>query len=159
VRKLPIIFVLIILLSVQTMAQSVKWYEDFELAMKEAKDSVKTILLDFSGSDWCGWCIKLEKEVFDKKAFQDYAKEHLVLMLADFPMKKPQSEEIRNQNVELYKKYKVMGFPTIYLLNPAGGIIGKTGYKAGGPEIYVKHLKEMIAKYKEKSKAPKKEKK
>ena len=61
------------------------WETDFAKASAKAKAEGKHILIDFSGSDWCGWCIKLDKEVFSKKAFKSYAKENLILVLADFP--------------------------------------------------------------------------
>ncbi|MFC1498771.1 thioredoxin family protein, partial [Verrucomicrobiota bacterium] len=64
------------------------WLTDFEQARKLAKEKKLPILADFAGSDWCGWCIKLDKEVFTKEEFKKYAKDNLVLFLADFPNKK-----------------------------------------------------------------------
>ena len=122
------------------------WLTDFEKAKEQAKAEDKHILIDFSGSDWCGWCIKLDKEVFAQKAFKDYVEESLVLVLADFPRdKSKQSDELKKQNEALAKKYGVRSFPTVYVLSPEGKIVGKTGYQAGGPEAYVKHIKEIIA--------------
>jgi thioredoxin-related protein len=121
------------------------WETDFAKASAKAKAEGKHILIDFSGSDWCGWCVKLDKEVFSKKAFKSYAKENLILVLADFPRdKSKQSEELQKQNEELSKKYEVRGFPTVYILNPEGKAIDKTGYQAGGPEAYVAYLKKVI---------------
>jgi len=102
------------------------------------------MLLDFTGSDWCGWCIKLKKEVFTKAAFKKYADAELVLVELDFPRNKPQSQEIKEQNEALAKKYGIRGFPTIVLLSPEGELVGKTGYRRGGAEAYVKHLEELI---------------
>jgi thioredoxin-related protein len=122
------------------------WMTDFEKAKAKAKADNKHILIDFSGSDWCGWCIKLDKEVFSKKAFKDYAKDNLVLMLADFPRDKSKlSAEVQKQNDELAKQFSVRGFPTVFILSPDGETVAKTGYQDGGPEAYVEHIKNLIA--------------
>ncbi|MEI6890531.1 MAG: thioredoxin family protein [Pontiella sp.] len=122
------------------------WETDFEKAKTMAKEQDKYILIDFSGSDWCGWCIKLDKEVFQQQAFKDYAKEGLVLMLADFPNdKSKQSAEVIKQNEKLAKEFGVRGFPTVFVLDPDGRIVGKTGYQQGGPEAYIAHIKKIIA--------------
>ena len=122
------------------------WMTDFEKAKSTAKEQNKHILIDFSGSDWCGWCIKLDNEVFKKQAFKDYAKGNLVLMVADFPSdKSKQSEAVQQQNEKLAKEFGVSAFPTVFVLDPDGKVIGKTGYQAGGPEAYVDHLKKIIA--------------
>ncbi len=122
------------------------WETDFEKAKVQAKAENKHILIDFSGSDWCGWCIKLDKEVFSKKAFKEYAEKNLVLVLADFPRdKSEQSKELQKQNDKLAKKFGVRGFPTVYILDSDGKSIAKTGYQAGGPEAYVSHVEKLIA--------------
>lgn len=122
------------------------WLTDFEKAKTTAKEQNKHILIDFSGSDWCGWCVKLDKEVFQQQAFKDYAKEDLVLMLADFPRdKSKQSAEVIKQNEKLSKEFSVRGFPTVFVLGPDGSVVGKTGYQAGGPEAYIAHIKKIIA--------------
>lgn len=126
------------------------WMTDFEKAKAVAKEKNVPILIDFSGSDWCGWCIKLDKEVFQKEAFKDYAKDNLVLVLADFPSdKSKQSDELQAQNDKLAKEFGVKGFPTVYLLSADGKPLAKTGYQAGGPEAYVTHVKKLVAEAKE----------
>jgi thioredoxin-related protein len=102
-------------------------------------------MLDFTGSDWCGWCIKLKKEVFSQEAFQEYAESELVLVELDFPRNKLQSDELKAQNQALAQKYGVRGFPTIILLSPEGELIARTGYRPGGAEAYVAHLKEEFS--------------
>jgi len=122
------------------------WMTDFEKAKALAKAEKKYILIDFSGSDWCGWCIKLDREVFSQDAFQSYAKDHLVLVLADSPRdKSKQSGELQKQNDQLIKEFKVRGFPTVFILDSDGKIIAKTGYQDGGAEAYVEHIKKLIA--------------
>lgn len=122
------------------------WKTDFKAALAEAKAQKKVILVDFTGSDWCGWCIKLEKEVFSQDAFQQFAENELILVEIDFPRKKSQSEALKAQNEALADKYGIRGFPTILLLSNEGELIGKTGYKSGGPDTYVTHLEELMGK-------------
>lgn len=119
------------------------WLTDFDKAKAEAKEKNRPILVDFTGSDWCGWCIKLNKEVFSKEAFKNYAKDNLVLLELDFPRKKKLSDELKKQNEKLSKKYKVKGFPTILLLDAEGKVLARTGYQKGGPDAYVTHLKSL----------------
>lgn len=124
---------------------SANWLTDFEAAKELAASEGKPMLLDFTGSDWCIWCIRLKDEVFNRQAFTDYAEADLVLVELDFPKKKEQSDELKAQNAALAKEYGVRGFPTIILLSPEGDLIGKTGYRKGGAEAYVDHLKELLA--------------
>ncbi len=127
-------------------AAEAEWLEDFTKAKAAAAEKKVPILMNFTGSDWCGWCIKLEKEVFSQKAFQDYAAKDLVLMKIDFPHEVAQSDELKARNRKLADEFKVRGFPTIYLVDAEGKVIGRSGYKAGGPEKYVEHLKELLKK-------------
>jgi protein disulfide-isomerase len=129
------------------------WMTNFDKAAAKAKEEGKYMLLDFSGSDWCGWCIKLDKEVFSQQPFQDYAKENLITVKLDFPRSKEQPEAIKKQNKMLSEKYEIRGFPTVIILSPAGKAVGKTGYKAGGAENYVEHINAIIAVAKPKAEA------
>ena len=126
------------------------WLTDFEKAKAQAEAENKYMLVDFSGSDWCGWCIKLDREVFSQDAFKVYAGKNLVLMLADFPSGKSQSAEVKEQNRKLAEQYGIRGYPTVILLSPEGKIAGRTGYQRGGPEAYVEHIKALIKAYESK---------
>ncbi|HUF62717.1 MAG TPA: thioredoxin family protein [Verrucomicrobiales bacterium] len=121
-----------------------EWLTDFKDASKRAREQNKAMLLDFTGSDWCGWCIRLKKEVFDEKEFQEYAKENLILVELDFPRTKELPGKVKEQNEQLSQEYGIQGFPTIVLLDSRGKLVGKTGYKEGGPQKYVEHLKELL---------------
>ncbi|QJE98994.1 thioredoxin family protein [Luteolibacter luteus] len=121
-----------------------KWETDFELAKQRAKAENKDILVDFTGSDWCGWCIKLKKEVFDKPEFQEYAAKKLIMVELDFPKRKELPAKEKEQNDKLAEKYDVQGFPTILLLNSKGREVNRTGYQEGGPEKYIEHLKKLL---------------
>ncbi len=120
------------------------WMTDFEKAKEEAAKRNVPILIDFSGSDWCGWCIKLDKEVFSQAEFKAYAKDNLVLFLADFPSQKPQSEIVKKQNDKLSEQYAPQGFPTVLLVDAEGQELGRTGYQPGGAAAYVEHLKSLL---------------
>jgi len=143
------ILILIVILCC-SKSEATNWETDFEKALATAKASGKYMLLDFSGSDWCGWCIRLEKEVFSQDAFNDFAKENLVCVLVDFPRAKEQTDELKQQNLELARKYDIKGYPTIIILSPNGEPVGITGYLQGGPWEYARHLKKIIEDYKEK---------
>lgn len=126
-------------------AAEVQWTDDFDKAKATAKAQNRFMLLDFTGSDWCGWCIKLNKEVFSTKEFEAYADSKLVCVEVDFPARKKISNKIQKQNMDLQAAYGVKGYPTIILLDPDGNTIGQTGYQAGGSEAYVQHLETFIA--------------
>ncbi len=121
-----------------------EWLTDFKEASKRAQEQNKAMLLDFTGSDWCGWCIRLKKEVFDEKEFQDYAKENLILVELDFPRTKELPKKTKEQNEQLSQEHQITGFPTIVLLDSRGKLVGKTGYQEGGPQKYVEHLKKIL---------------
>jgi thioredoxin-related protein len=123
------------------------WTSDFEAAKKQAAGSKKDLLINFTGSDWCGWCIKLVDEVFKHDAFKDGVKDTFVLVELDFPKDKTKvSDEVRAQNEKLNEKYGIEGFPTILLTDADGRPYASTGYQKGGPEKYVAHLNELRAK-------------
>ncbi|MCE5279719.1 MAG: thioredoxin family protein [Planctomycetaceae bacterium] len=130
----------------QGASSNLPWLEDFEAAKAAAAASGKPMLVDFTGSDWCGWCIKLDNEVFSKPAFEAYARENLILVKLDFPKRKELPAAIKSQNESLSRQYGVRGFPTILLVSPDGGVIARTGYRPGGAESYVEHLKTLLSK-------------
>lgn len=123
------------------------WRDNFAEAKEVAAKRQLPILINFSGSDWCGWCVRLEREVFSQKEFEDYASKSLVLMLADFPRGKKLPESVSKQNEALAKEHGVRGFPTILLLSPEGKVIARTGYQQGGAANYVNHIKGLISQY------------
>ena len=120
------------------------WTTDFEEAKRMAAEKGVPILADFAGSDWCGWCIRLDREVFTQKVFKEYAGTNLVLFLADFPAKKRQPENVAKQNRKLQEKYGIQGFPTVILLDKSGKVIARTGYRRGGADAYIEHIKKLI---------------
>lgn len=127
-------------------AHSLIWLTDFEQAKAEAAAQKRPILIDFTGSDWCSWCVRLDREVFSQKEFQQWASENVVLLCIDFPMHKQLPKAQSEANEKLSQVYKVTGFPTILLVDAEGKELGKTGYRRGGAVKYVEHLKELLKK-------------
>jgi len=122
------------------------WTDDFDAAAGRAATNGKRLLVDFSGSDWCGWCKKLDKEVFAKKEFVQKAAEKFELVLVDSPRNKSiLSEKAAARNPELVKKYKVNGYPTVLVMDAEGKVLYRTGYREGGPEAYLKHLDAVLS--------------
>jgi thioredoxin-related protein len=140
-------FVAILALSLATLTPAFAggegWVTDFEAAKKTATEAKKDLLLDFTGSDWCGWCIKLNEEVFSKEPFKAGTKDKFVMVELDFPQEKELEAKLKEQNEALQEKFQIEGFPTIMLCDGSGRPYAKTGYQPGGPEKYVKHLDEL----------------
>ena len=135
-----ILFVGYFFTSCSVPAEAQTWITDYDAAMKIAEKEGKTVLINFTGSDWCGWCKKLDREVFDTEEFKAYAAENLVLLKLDFPRKKQLPAEEKKQNQMLLSKHGVRGFPTIMLLDSKEKVIQRTGYRRGGPQAYIDHL-------------------
>lgn len=128
---------------IATAAEGELWSENFKASQAKASKEGKDLLMDFTGSDWCAWCIKLNDEVFSKPAFQKSAQKNFVLVKVDFPHNKKLPLTTTLQNSKLMKRYfpgVQPGFPTVFLADSDGDVYARTGYKAGGPDAYVKHL-------------------
>lgn len=139
-------FSLALFMASSGFASSIHWQTNYTAAKEQAEKESKPMLLLFTGSDWCGWCKKLENEVFDKPEFQNQMGGKLIFVMLDFPMAAKQSPQLKSQNEELKNKYNVTGFPTVVVINPQGKVLGTTGYKAGGPKAYADHLLQIIGK-------------
>ena len=120
------------------------WLINFEEAAKLSIKSGKPILANFTGSDWCGWCIRLNKEVFVTPEFKNWASENVILLELDYPRRVQQTDEIKKQNRELQQFFQVRGYPTLHIFNVVitdGKTqitsLGKMGYLAGGPTPWI----------------------
>lgn len=117
------------------------WQTNVETALKIAEKENKAVLILFTGSDWCGFCVRLHDDVLVKKDFTKLLKKDIVAVYLDFPRNKSMTEEAKKYNGELAQKYGVRGFPTTVLLNKKGEEIGRLpGY---APD-YVKRIKKML---------------
>lgn len=135
-RSLLLILTAFSLTALPALAAS--WGDDYKAALATAAKENKKVLLDFTGSDWCGWCIRLKKETFDQPKFKEFADKNLVLVEVDFPQGKTLSPEVKKQNDSLQEKYSVQGFPALVLLDPQGKLIKQnSGYLPGGPKGFI----------------------
>jgi thioredoxin-related protein len=134
----------ILISSLSSFAGGEGWMHDIEAAKKKAAAENKDLFIDFTGSDWCGWCIKLNEEVFQHDPFKKGIADDFILVELDYPRDKSKlSKETIAQNEMLREKYQIQGYPTILLTDADGQPYAKTGYQKGGPESYVKHLGEL----------------
>ncbi|HSD15614.1 MAG TPA: thioredoxin family protein [Flavobacterium sp.] len=129
------------------------WHTNIDKAMEVSKKENKPMMLFFTGSDWCGWCMHLQKEVFFKPEFVKWAKENVVLVELDFPKKKQLDPALQQQNYGLQNALKVQGYPTIWFITAEkkadGNVnlsqLGSTGYVAGGPEAWITGANQILA--------------
>ncbi|PKP15620.1 MAG: thioredoxin family protein [Bacteroidetes bacterium HGW-Bacteroidetes-23] len=133
-------------------AQELTWHTDVNKAIEISSKTNKPMLLFFTGSDWCGWCIKLQKEVFFKPEFAEWAN-NVVLVELDFPRKTKLEPALAQQNAQMQQIFQVSGYPTIWLVTPQKigeqinlQQLGKTGYVGGGPLKWIEVANQFIAK-------------
>ncbi|MEZ5977936.1 MAG: thioredoxin family protein [Planctomycetota bacterium] len=124
------------------------WVADYDEAMRIAKESGKDVLVDFTGSDWCIWCKRLDGEVFSQEYFKTEAPKDYVLCALDFPNDPAIQAKVPNpeRNAEIRDKFEIRGYPTILVLTNEGEVVAETGYREGGPNSYVEHLRDISAK-------------
>lgn len=120
------------------------WYTDYAAAQKAARKGNKPVIMLFTGSDWCGWCIRLENQILSKEDFKTWADKRAVLFKADFPRKTKQPANLAAQNEKLSQKFGIRGFPTIVVTDAYGKVYGETGYQKMSPAEYTKHLDGII---------------
>ena len=129
-----------------SFASADEWLTDYVKALAQAKAENKPMLIDFTGSDWCGWCMKLDREVFSVQDFKSYAAQKLVLLKIDFPRRKTLPAAETAQNQKLSNQYRIQGFPTIIVLKPDGSKAGELGYMPGGPKAFISELEKVTPK-------------
>lgn len=126
-----------------TTSKAQNWLTDINLAKKTATEQKRNIVLVFQGSDWCAPCIKLDKQIWSTDEFKKYAKDHFVLLKADFPRRSKNKlpKEQQDKNNQLAEKYNKQGyFPLVVVLDHTGKVLGTTGYKNVSPSEYIKIL-------------------
>jgi thioredoxin-related protein len=120
------------------------WVTDFEQAQQTASQQNKDLFLYFTGSDWCMWCIRLDREVLTDAAFITPSQEDFVFVKIDFPRNRSgQSQAIQQQNAELAERYAVQGYPTVVLADAEGNSYARTGYQPGGGTAYLEHVRQL----------------
>jgi len=148
--------IIAIFLSVNTFAQekneSLVWNTSLVKAVDQAIADEKPLLMFFTGSDWCGWCKRLQSEVFEKPEFEKWVKENVVLMELDYPRRTAQADDIKEQNMNMQRMFGVRGYPTIWFVNPGKigseisfGKIGSTGYVRGGAQAWISEADKILS--------------
>jgi protein disulfide-isomerase len=144
--KMRTIFITLLLVmgSFAVEAQEIQWETDINKAIKISNKTKKPMLLFFTGSDWCGWCIRLQNEVLRTPEFAKWAKENVVLVELDFPRRTAQTDAIKMQNNGMQQAFQVQGYPTVWFASanqkdgkPNFTGMGSTGYVAGGPKAWL----------------------
>jgi len=120
------------------------WLTNYDQAVRKAVAENKPILADFTGSDWCGWCMRLDKEVFSQPQFDAWASANVVLLKIDFPRQTPLDVATQRANDALAQRFKIQGFPTVVIFNPDGSQKARTGYREGGVTAYVQYLNGLL---------------
>lgn len=151
-KKIAILAVLV-LFTVAAKSQDLKWYTDVNEASEVSIKTKKPLMMFFTGSDWCGWCMRLQKEVFQTADFTKWANENVVLVELDFPKRKQLSAELTKQNNDLGQMFAIRGYPTVWLVTPTKANdqvsferLGSTGYVAGGPQPWIKGADTILKK-------------
>lgn len=122
---------------------NLNWTTDYNAALDQAKSEHKHVFLFFTGSDWCVWCKRLNREILKTNEFAQYAQDKLVLVELDYPHQKEQSYEVRIQNHTLEGRYSITGFPTVVVLDSSGKPVARLGYQEGGPGPFVARLQAL----------------
>lgn len=120
------------------------WLTDYKQAQREAKNKKKLLLLEFTGSDWCGPCIYFKRNVLSKPEFKEYASKNLVLVEVDFPQGKQLSATLKEQNEQLGMRYQVEGFPTVVVLTGEGRKVWEfLGLFPGDQKAFIAQLEKL----------------
>jgi len=124
-------------------AEASGWTTDYKAALEQAKADDRRVFLFFTGSDWCSWCKRLNKEILSTPEFQKFAGDKLVLVELDFPKAKSQSGAVKSQNAKLAQQFKIEGYPTVIVLDSTGKKVGELGYQQGGPGPFIEAIGKM----------------
>ena len=151
-KKLIVFIFIILFQNLQSQHSKLNWHTDLNKAVNISINENKPIMLFFTGSDWCGWCIRLKKEVFNYPEFENWSNDNVVLVELDFPRRKSIDQKILNQNRELARIFGVSGYPTVWFVNPQKVDtnklnfikLGKLGYLAGGTNKWISTAEKFL---------------
>lgn len=142
-KKLLLVFAFLISGFI-AQAQELNWHTDMTKATELSLKENKPLLLFFTGSDWCGWCIKLQRDVLKTTEFANWATKNVILVELDFPRSKPQDNAVKMQNAQLAQTFGIQGYPTVWLVNPVKGQDAKVNLKGLGSLGYDKSASNWI---------------
>ncbi len=123
-----------------------KWTMDIPAALELAKTANKPVFINFTGSDWCGWCQMMDKKVFSLPAWETWAQENAVLLWMDFPRDKTLvPDALKPANDALAEQYDIQGFPTYVILGPDGKEVGRLGSdREATPETFIAKIEQLL---------------
>jgi thioredoxin-related protein len=145
-NKFPVLLISIIALACTRPALEAAgsvpdgWMDDYHTSQAAASEQDRLMLLMFTGSDWCGWCVRMHDEILDTATFMQWAGRNLVLVYVDFPREDYRSPATRSQNRELDERYGIGGYPTLVLTDAAGKELTRMGYMQGGPKTFIRAI-------------------
>ena len=150
-KKLFTLFLLMFTLTIHSQTSTSNWYTDISLASEAAVTENKPMLILFTGSDWCSYCIRLQREVFNRESFTTWSKKNVILVEIDFPRYKEQPDSIVQQNKLLQEQFGIQGYPTVWFVsvNKIDDTIvtkplGQSGYIPGGPQSWIDNANSII---------------
>ena len=151
-KKIIIFAFILFFKNYHSQQSTLNWHTDLNKAVNISINDKKPIMLFFTGSDWCGWCMRLKKEVFNFPEFEIWSRDNVVLVELDFPRRKTIDPKILNQNRELARMFGVSGYPTIWFVNPqrldSNKLnfikLGKLGYLAGGTNKWISSAENFL---------------
>ena len=126
-------------------ADTLAWVTDYRAGMDAAQKAHKPVFLYFTGSDWCGWCKKLDQEVLSQPDFAKSMGSKFVFIKLDFPMNRDTNDPQMQQNAQLKQQYGVTGFPTVVLLDASGQFVAEAGYRSGGARAYASFIEQLMS--------------
>ncbi|KJD31402.1 thioredoxin [Tamlana nanhaiensis] len=133
--------------------EALTWHTDMDKAFEIAITENKPLMLFFTGSDWCGWCIRLQNEVFKTTDFKNWANNNVVLVELDFPRRKKLEQKLQVQNYQMQQIFNVTGYPSVFFAKPNKTVegkknlssLGKTGYVRGGASKWLEVANNIVA--------------
>jgi protein disulfide-isomerase len=142
-KKIILVFAFLIS-GIVTQAQELNWQTDMSKATELSLKENKPLLLFFTGSDWCGWCIKLQRDVLKTTEFATWATQNVILVELDFPRNTAQDPTLKMQNQQLAQTFGIQGYPTVWFVNPVKGEDNKVNLTGLGSLGYDKSATNWI---------------
>jgi len=140
-KPLPIVLGAMLFACCPIIAEN--WTTDYSVGLAAARQRDRAVFLFFTGSDWCGYCQALDREVLSTPEFATFADENLVLVKIDFPRKTTLPAGQAERNEALARGFGIHGYPTVLIINQQGQVAGHLGYRPGGPGDFIRELRQI----------------
>lgn len=134
------IFLFSLMMSTFATGAELSWQTNFAQASQQAQSSGKPIVMLFTGTDWCYWCKRLERDILQNPEFVNAVNDKFIFVFLDFPRGSPQNPTLSAQNEQLANKFNVNSFPTIIILDSKGQFLSKPTYDRENPRSLADQL-------------------